>query len=357
MAGFYGQMARLLESGVALTEALRLMSEHSRGRLSDCVKNLQTRIESGSTLPPAMSKEPSFFADHVISLVEAGEETGGLPAVFLALSESLELRLNMRRRMLRACVYPFILFTLSFFLIPISRLFTAGVGGYLQASLVPYLISLGVLALVLFGLPLGFKKVLGPASTQAISRKLPVIGKLQVLRSTVSFSRHLSTALRAGLDIHTSLHLSARATGDFVVVKRIERASSVIRTGSTLAAALTETGLFDDEFMLAVSAGEVSGRLENALDQQARLRQDTFIHRLEVTVQLSAVAVLVLVYAYVAWSIMAEYQNILGGTQAQMEELMKELGGEGADLDGLLKQLGKPAGYNQLPADLKDLLP
>jgi len=147
-------------------------------------------------------------------------------------------------------------------------------------------------------------------------------------------------ALGAGLDLFTSLRLAAQASGDALVMQRAEEAAISVQQGTTLADALTATGLFDDEFKLAVSAGEMSGRLEEALDQQARLRQDTFIHRLEIVVQITAVLVLILVYAYVAWSIVAEYKNILGGTGAQMEELMKELGG-GAEMPPELRDILK----------------
>ena len=332
LCGLYGQLGRMLESGIALTEALRLSAKHSRGRLATALSNVRLQVESGSTLAQALSADPAVFPGHVRALVEAGERTGALPPVFFGLSESLELRLGMRRRVLRACFYPFILFTLSFFLIPISKLFIGGLGAYLRASLLPYIVALLIVSGFLFFLPWGLKKILGPQRTQSLLRALPVAGGLYTVRANVRFSRHLSVALGAGLDLFTSLRLAAQASGDALVMQRAEEAAISVQRGTTLADALTATGLFDEEFKLAVSAGEMSGRLEEALDQQARLRQDTFVHRLEIVVQITAVLVLILVYAYVAWSIVAEYKNILGGTEAQMEELMKELGGGGGGL-------------------------
>ena len=340
LCGLYGQLGRMLESGINLNEALRLCAQHSRGRLSVALSNVRLQVESGSTLAQALSADPVVFPGHMRALVEAGERTGALPQVFFGLAESLELRLAMRRRVLRACFYPFILFTLSFFLIPLSKLFIGGLGAYLGASLVPYLLALLIVSGFLFLLPWGLKKLLGPQRTQSLLRALPIAGGLYKTRANVRFCRHLSVALGAGLDLFTSLRLAAQASGDALVMKRAEEAAISVQRGTTLAEALSATGLFDDEFQLAVSAGEMSGRLEEALDQQARLRQDTFIHRLELVVQVTAVMVLILVYAYVAWSIVAEYKNILGGTEAQMEQLMKELGGGGG----------------QLPPELRDIL-
>lgn len=341
LCGLYGQLGRMLESGIAVTEALRLSAKHSRGRLATALVNVRLQVESGKTLTKALSADPAVFPGSVRALVEAGERTGALAPVFFGLAESLELRLSMRRRVLRACFYPFILFTLSFFLIPLSKLFLGGLGAYLKASLVPYIIALLIVSGFLFFLPWGFKKLLGPRRTQRLLRALPIAGGLYTSRANVRFCRHLSVALGAGLDLFTSLRLAAQASGDALVMKRAEDAAISVQRGTTLADALTATGLFDDEFNLAVSAGEMSGRLEEALDQQARLRQDTFIHRLELVVQVTAVMVLILVYAYVAWSIVAEYKNILGGTEAQMEQLMKELGGGGAELPPELRDILK----------------
>jgi type II secretory pathway component PulF len=340
LCGLYGHLGRMLESGIAATEALRLSAEHSRGRLATALTNVRLQVEAGQTLAQALSADPVVFPGQVRALVEAGERTGALAQVFFGVAESLELRLSMRRRVLRACFYPFILFTLSFFLIPVSKLFIGGLGAYLKASLLPYIVALLIVAGFLFLLPWGLKKLLGPQRTQSMLRALPVAGGLYTARANVRFCRHLSVALGAGLDLFTSLRLAAQASGDALVMKRTEEAAISVQRGTTLADALSATGLFDDEFQLAVSAGEKSGRLEEALDQQARLRQDTFIHRLELVVQVTAVMVLILVYAYVAWSIVAEYKNILGGTEAQMEELMKELSGGGG----------------QLPPELRDIL-
>jgi type II secretory pathway component PulF len=335
----------MLESGIALTEALRLSARHSRGRLATALSDVRLQVESGSTLAKALSVDPAVFPGHVRALVEAGERTGALAPVFFGLSESLELRLSMRRRVLRACFYPFVLFTLSFFLIPISKLFIGGLGAYLRASLLPYSVALLCVSGFLFFLPWGLLKVLGLPRTQRLLRALPIAGSLYITRANVRFCRHLSVALGAGLDLFTSLRLAAQASGDVLVMRRAEEAAISVQRGTTLADALTATGLFDDEFKLAVTAGEMSGRLEEALDQQARLRQDTFVHRLEIAVQIVAVLVLILVYAYVAFCIVAEYKNILGGTEVQMEELMKELGSGGG---GLVPK--------DLPPELRDIL-
>ncbi len=355
LSGVYGQLARMLESGIALTEALAMISKRSRGRLREAFAKVREAISTGSTLASALSRDPALFPGRVRSLVEAGERTGGLPAVFSSLSESIELRQKLRRRILRACLYPFILFTLSFFLLPLSKLFLGGLGAYLKASLLPYLLALACLVLVLFGLPWGLRKIIGPAACQRILRAMPLTGSLSRLRVKSSFCRHLAGSLGAGLDLNQALRLSASATGNLALIAKIERAILRVGEGTTLSEALGGQELFDDEFMLAISSGELSGRLTEALDQQARLGQESFLHRLEVVVQLLAVLVLLLVYAFVVFSVFSEYNNVLGGYQKQIDEIIKGVGGSGQGMDQLMKEIGA-GGAGGLPAELKDIL-
>jgi len=349
LAGTYSQLAHMLEAGISLIEALKLVVSHSRGRLRDAFVAVVRAVEAGSSLSSALVSQAPFFSPTVCSLVDAGEQTGDLPAVFRSLSESLQLRLDMRRRVMRACLYPFILFTLSFFLIPLSRLFVDGMAAYLRSSLVPYLIALACLFAVVFLAPWLLGRLLGPAAVQAFTRSLPIVGRLWRLRSKTRFSRHLSTALGAGLELKTAIYLAARTTGEISVIEKTDHIVAQVGQGDTLTAAMEHAGLFDEEFQLAVSAGELSGRLDEALEQQARIGQEAFLHRLQVAVQLAAVVVLLLVYAFVVWSILSEYKNILGGYEQQIDQLVKELGGDGANLDTLLKEMGGPAGSSKLP--------
>lgn len=355
LAGVYGQLARMLEAGIPLTEALAVVSGRGRARLRDAFDRVRKALAGGSTLSEALARDPVLFSGRMRSLVEAGERSGGLPAVFRSLGEAIELRLRLRRRILRACLYPFILFTLSFFLLPLSKLFIGGVAAYLKASLVPYLLALGCLAIVLLGLPWILRKIVGPAGLQKVVRALPAAGRLSRLRVKATFCRRLASSLSAGLDINQALRLSAAATGDAELSGKIEQAIQAIGQGATLNEALGRQKLFDDEFMLAISSGELSGKLTEALEQQARLGEEAFLHRLEVAVQLLAVGVLLLVYAFVVLSVLSEYNNVLGGYQKQIDEIMKGVGGSGRGMDQLMKEIGG-AGSGGLPPELKDIL-
>ncbi len=342
LIGLYGQLGRMLQAGLSTTEALRLAAANTRGAVSTALDSIRTDVEAGQTFAQATARQPGLFGESSQVLIEAGEVTGAIPAALQALSSAAELRLDIRRQIIRACIYPFVLFSLVFFVPKAHLLFTAGWGAYLLACLVPYLTTLAVLVGVVWALPKGLALVLGRDNIRRLVRGIPVFCGLYRLGSTVRFARHLGGAIEAGLPMPSALRLAARATDDPRWIESLAASERVLQQGGTLHESLTQAGLFDHEFLLATAAGERSGRLTDALEQHARLVQSTLTHRINVSVQLLAVVILLLTYFFVASAVVSEFESIMGGTGQQMEELLKELGG--------------PAGASRLPPELKDIL-
>ncbi len=357
--GLYGQLARMLEAGLSPVEALRLAERHSRGALAAGLGAMRAALEAGATFTQAAAGLPGLFPADARVLLEAGEATGGLPAALRALASTAEVRLDVRRQIARACIYPFVLFSLVFFVPRLHLLFSGGLGAYLRATLLPYLLTLMLLVAAVWLLPLGLSYLLGPARSQRLLRSLPLLGGLWRRSARARFARHLGGALEAGLPVGTALRLATRATGDPRWIDAAGPMERAIAQGASLHTALAQSGLLDDEFLLAVAAGERVGRLGEALEQQARLLQAELLHRINVSVQLAAVAMLLLTYAFVARAIVGEFQSVLGGTQGQMQQLLKEIGGApgAAGMEDLLRELGQPAGASRLPPELEGILP
>ncbi len=358
LANLYGQLGRMLEAGLAPAEVLRLAARHTRGSLAEALDLMRRGIEAGQSFSEAAARVPGLFGESDLVLLQAGEVTGGIPAALNAMAAAAELRLDVRRQVVRACIYPFVLFTLVFFIPKAHLLFTVGWGGYLAACLGPYLATLAALVGIVWVLPRLVALGLGTDRTRRLVRSLPILKGLFRLSAQARFTRHLASGLEAGLPVFDSLRLAARATGHPNWIERMAGAERVVAAGGTLHEGIASSGLLDDDSMLAIAAGERAGRLSEALEQQARLLSSTFLHRLGVAIQILAVVILLATYFYVAQSIIGEYESIIGGAKGQLDQLMKEIGGgQGAGLDQLLKDVGHPTGYSKLPPELKELMP
>ena len=356
LAAVFGQLASLLESGLPLDSVLRLFEQRRPRALGEAFAGVRRALADGAGLSRALGEYPAVFGDEVQALVEAGERSGALPAVFAALAASCELRVNLRRRILRSLLFPFILFTLSFFLLPLARLVTGGWSAYLAESLLPYLVTLAAGFVLVVGLPWLAGRLLGRERVQTLLDLLPVLGRLRRLRTRSVFCRQLAVGLRAGLEIGLAVGLASRVSGQVRLSRRSERALELVRGGATLAEAFERARLLDEEVWLSVQAGELAGRLDETLEQQARHDQESFLVRLDVAVQLLAVLVLLAVYAFVAWRVIDQYRSIMDGYQGQLDQILKEAGGGSGGLDSLLRGMN-PQQHGVLPSELREILP
>jgi type II secretory pathway component PulF len=337
-----GQLSRLLDAGIAPSEALLLAAQNSRAPMSAMLQRMRSALDSGTSFAQAAAGEPGLFSPDQVALIQAGEQTGGLPAAMMTISRSGELRLDLGRQIVRACIYPFVLFTLVFFVPKAHLVISSGWGGYLSACLAPYLASLAVLAGVFVVLPILLRWLVGPARIRMGLRRLPVVGNLLRLSATLRFSQHLGLALQAGLDLFSALRLAGQASADAAWLDRLGLAESRLRSGDTLHQALAATGLFHQDFLLMVASSERSGRLPDGLAQFAAWTQSHLLHRLNVTIQIASVLVLLATYFFVAQTVVSEFEQVLGGANDQMQQILKEL--------------GQPTGASRLPPELKELL-
>ncbi|MBN2496256.1 MAG: type II secretion system F family protein [Deltaproteobacteria bacterium] len=355
----YEQLGQMLQAGLSVSESLSLAGRRSRGAEGWILDRIRGEIEQGSSFAGAAARHPGLFPDASRALLEAAESTGGLPGALLALASSAELHLELRRSLVRASVYPFVIFSLVFFLPKAYLVVAAGWGAFLEAALLPYLLSLVGLVALLWGLPRLLVLGLGRRRCYGLVRRLPIAGKLVAQGAALRFCRNLASALSAGLPLHTGLQLAARAAGDPIWEERIDKAERVIASGGALHEALAATGLVDEDLQLVIAAGERSGRLAEGLERHAQLARASLQHRLQVAVQVLAVGILLATYAFAVTSIKSEYDVILGGYQGKLEKALGGAGLSGGSGSGeaLLEELGKrkreaDANWDQLIKEL-----
>ena len=353
----YRQLARMLDSGLSVEESLELMARHSSAHLSERLRAVVARLRSGDSLAAALRAVGGLFDESGLALIKAGEATGAVPASLGALASSAELELDLRCQLIRALIYPFVLFTLVFFLPKAYLVISEGWGAYLEACLLPYLLSLAALVALFLGLPRLLVLGLGQDRYRSMLKCIPGIGGVLKRAAAVRFCRHLANGLQAGLDIRASLCLSAQAAQDPAWSRAVTQVELKLAEGATLHESLAETGLMDEDLGLVLAAGERSGRLAEALAQHAQTQQAALQHKLQVNVQLLAIAVLLLTYLFVVMSIKSEYEMIFSGLQGKLDGLLDGnfeglLDGKGGgNMDQLMKEL-----KGRIPPELQDTL-
>jgi type II secretory pathway component PulF len=104
---FTERLALLLETGVALHDALQVLEEQAaKPRLKRIINEVAADIVSGQRFSEALAKHPDLFPPTYINLVGASEAGGFLPQVLEQLVELDEKQEKLRSTIVSALSYP-----------------------------------------------------------------------------------------------------------------------------------------------------------------------------------------------------------------------------------------------------------
>src|SRR5579872_429251 len=105
---FTKQFAVLIKAGVPLMQALDLLTDQFEGTLHIILVNIKDEVKGGSSLADAMQKYPRVFESIYVQLVRAGEASGKLEDILERLTEYLERREQIQRKIRSSLQYPII---------------------------------------------------------------------------------------------------------------------------------------------------------------------------------------------------------------------------------------------------------
>jgi type II secretory pathway component PulF len=110
------EIASLVRAGVPLELGLREIGQDSAGRLKEISEALATRMNSGESLPEALSAEQTRLPAAYRTVVEAGLRAGRLPAALESLSNYARELIELRRQIALALLYPLVVVSLAYLL-------------------------------------------------------------------------------------------------------------------------------------------------------------------------------------------------------------------------------------------------
>jgi type II secretory pathway component PulF len=227
----FSGLARCLDRNISTIKSLelqagRVVSPRYRGVLAE----LAHQISIGEKLSDAMALFPDVFADDVLALIRAGEESGRLSVVCAQIANTQRKTLRILKKLKTGMIYPAIVLVMavavtiamSFTLVPaIAKLYGSMHANLPLATVAmmtfsDILIHQPYLAIVPFiGLGLLFKnwgKIYAKPAVQKLTICLPTIGTIiRKSAATVSF-RTLAMLLQANVRISTALEITAQSS-------------------------------------------------------------------------------------------------------------------------------------------------
>jgi general secretion pathway protein F len=286
---FTQQLSTLLGASQPLDRALNILLEmpDSPG-VKKVLERIRESVRGGATLSTALEQQHGLFSRLMINMVRAGEAGGGLQQSLSRVAEYLERSREFKMKIINALIYPCILLvmvTLAFALLfsmvlPQFESLFEGMGAELPWYTAMLMgISRGFRLLWWLPIPMIFagmyffrQKWRDPTSRLAIDQRIlnsKLFGTLVARIDTARFARTLGTLVQSGVPLLSALNLSRPVLLNQVLGQSVDVAANEVKTGSSLAYALSKQKSFPKLAVQMVQVGEESGELDRMLLQVA----------------------------------------------------------------------------------------
>ena len=286
---FTQQLASMLEAGLPLVAALDALQEQTENPVfAIIIREVRNDIASGTSFSEAAGKFPKAFNSLFLSMVEAGEASGGLPQILLKVADYFEGSLKLTKKVKSALTYPVAVIALAVILVNVLLIFVIpvfaemfsdfgaelpkptqmliDVSAFLKSYIV-YLILLG------FGLYKLIGKVIATPNGRKIRdrvlMKVFIIGELRRKISLSRFCRTYAILMRSGVPILRTLEIVSAASNNTFIEAACGDISKHISQGGQVSEILSENEYFPPMMKHMAKAGEQTGNVDGMMNKIA----------------------------------------------------------------------------------------
>ncbi len=283
IAIFSRQLATMLAAGIPLVQAFEIVGNgHENAAMQKLILSIKADVEGGSSLAEALAKQPLYFDDLFVNLVESGEQAGALETLLDKIATYKEKTEAIKKKIKKALTYPAAVLAVAFivttilliFVIPSFEDLFKGFGADLPTftrmviDLSAFVRSQGIIIFLVIAAAVAaflyFKKRSRPFRhfLDRMMLKMPIIGPIMQKASIARYSRTLSTMFAAGVPLVEALESVAGATGNIVYEQGVLEMRDEVATGQRLQQSMENTDLFPNMVIQMIAVGEESGSLD-----------------------------------------------------------------------------------------------
>lgn len=285
LAEFTDQFAGLLDAGVPLERALKLLEHQiSSSLLKRALAEITKSVREGKPLAQALSTYPKIFPATYVSMVRVGEEAGLLSNMLRRLAKLLDEEYQLRGKIKAAVIYPIFLscvglgtvIVLMVWVIPkFSSFFTSlehqlplptrlvmEVSSILARAW-PFVLIIGAL-IALFGLRLLKIKTVRFAFDRFCLR-IPVVGGLIIKSQLAQLMRTLGILLSHGINMLGALSITGDTLSNKFIADQVHKACDGVAKGERLHECFSEKRVFPVTMLGVMAIGQETGDLPQML--------------------------------------------------------------------------------------------
>lgn len=285
LAIFTQQLASLLTAGLPLVQCLEALQDQTEDPVFQIViRDVRLDISTGNAFSQAVKKFPRSFNSLFISMVEAGEASGGLAEILGKVAGYFEASVKLTKKVKSAMTYPIAVIGLAvalvnvllIFVIPVFAAMFADFGAKLPAP-TQFLIDLSdflkanffyllIACYAIFWLTKKF--VSTPKGRRAKDNflvKAPIFGNLIHKIALSRFCRTYATLIRSGVPILRTLEIVSSASNNVQIEDACDEVAKHVSQGGQVSEVLAANEFFPPMMKHMVKAGESTGNVDGMM--------------------------------------------------------------------------------------------
>lgn len=286
---FTQQLSSMLEAGLPLVSCLEALQEQTEDPVfAIIIRDVRNDISGGTAFSEATGKFRNAFPNLFISMVEAGEASGGLASIMGKVADYFEDTVKLSKKVKGAMTYPAVVIGMAVLLVNVLLIFVIPVFDEMFTSMgaelpkpTQMLIDLSKFlgsywwALIIGGFL--FFKGLGKFCSTPKGRvikdqtlfKLPVVGALTQKVALSRFCRTYAILLRSGVPILRSLEIVSNASDNTFIEDSCTEITRQISQGGQLSDVVATQMYFPPLVKHMSRAGEQTGNVDGMMDKVA----------------------------------------------------------------------------------------
>ncbi len=283
---FSRNLATMIKAGLPLSRALQIFLKQTQNpKFREVLRSIIDDINKGTPLSDAMDKFSKIFPAVMVSMIRAGEESGGLVEALNTVGGQMEKTYNLKKKVKGAMIYPAVVLCvmlvvgvlMMIFVVPGLAASFKEVGAELPK------LTQGVIAISeflqndLLMAILGFVGFIGlvwwfqqtPFGSRALdfaSLRVPIFGKLVREFNAAIITRTLSSLISAGVDIVHTIEITKDVVGNQFYKETLDIAKANVQKGVPLSQIFIQS---DHIYPIMVGdmmeVGEETGQLSDML--------------------------------------------------------------------------------------------
>lgn len=333
-AEFYENVANLLDGGVTLLDALRGFYDRVENtKLKQEVNNLLFFTESGDAVSMAMRKLPNFFTEQEVAIVEAGEQSGNIQSAFSSLAADLRDQEDLRRKIVSASIYPFIIFLFLILAVTIVMIYVVpqlapiladtgnipfttrtliATSDFLKAYFFHIVVFLTAIILIIKAFS---STPSGRLVYDTLLLKLPAVGRVYRNYLIVRYASTLSLLMSAGITILKVFKLTGESTGNAYANMIFKKTAAWISHGNKIHVSMRDADmgglLFTPNILQMIEAWEKTSTIDTVTQKISMQYRREVEVAITMMVKFIEPAAILIAWLFVLWFALAIFSIIM----------------------------------------------